>query len=88
MKVLIWNIRCNNKPLKQKEVRKMVARLKISIICLVETRVQKENIIKIRDNMLAGWEILHNCNDHWLGKIWICWDLDFLLLQWIYTSKC
>jgi exonuclease III len=72
--VLIWNISGVNKSLKQKEVKKMVARLKVSIIFLVETRVQKLNIIKIRDNMLPGWEILHNCNDHWLGKIWICWD--------------
>jgi hypothetical protein len=64
----------SNKPLKQYEVKKMVARLKVSIICLVETCVQKANIIKMRDNMLPGWEILHNCNDHWLGKIWICWD--------------
>lgn len=54
MNVLVWNIRGINKPLKQKEVKKMVARLKVSIICLVETRVQKANIIKIRDNMLPG----------------------------------
>jgi hypothetical protein len=37
MNILFWNVRELNMPLKQKEVRKMV---RISILCLVETRVK------------------------------------------------
>jgi exonuclease III len=62
MKILIWNIRGLNKPLKQREIKKMVSRLNISIVCLVETRVKQDHVLKIRDDMLPGWEIFHNYN--------------------------
>jgi hypothetical protein len=61
-------------PLKQKEIKKMVSRLKISILCLVETRVKKENFSRIVADMLPGWEVVNNYSKHCLGKIWICWD--------------
>jgi hypothetical protein len=61
-------------PLKQKEIKKMVSRLQISILCLVETRVKKENFSRIVADMLPGWEVVNNYSKHCLGKIWICWD--------------
>jgi hypothetical protein len=39
MKLLSWSIRGLNMPLKQKEIRRMVYSHRISILCLVETRV-------------------------------------------------
>lgn len=74
MKFISWNVRGLNNPLKQKEISKMVVRLKLSIICLVETRVQQENSKKIVDSMLPGWNFFHNYSKHLLGKVWICWD--------------
>jgi hypothetical protein len=74
MKVLIWKIRGLNKPFKHREVKKMVNRLKISILCLVETKVKQENVLKVKDAVIPRWEILHNYSAHWLGRIWVCWD--------------
>jgi exonuclease III len=48
MKFLIWNITGLNKPFKQKEIVKMIRRLKLSIVCLVETRVKQENSLRIK----------------------------------------
>jgi hypothetical protein len=58
-------------PLKQKEIKKMVSRLQISILCLVETRVKKENFSRIVADMLGSAGILE----------------DLLLILMIYTSK-
>jgi hypothetical protein len=65
----------------------MVNRMKISIVCLVETQAQQDNILKIHDGMLPGWEIIHNCNIHWLGKIWICWDPGGLSVSAVDVSE-
>jgi exonuclease III len=54
MNILFRNVRGLNMPLKQKEVRKMVRRLIISILCVVETRVKQENFSKIVVSMLPG----------------------------------
>jgi len=74
MKLLSWNIRGLNMPLKQKEIRRMVFSHRISILCLLETRVKQDNFPKVAGSMLPGWEIINNYSKHCLGKIWICWD--------------
>jgi exonuclease III len=74
MNILFRNVRGLNMPLKQKEVRKMVRKLRISILCLVETRVKQENFSKIVVSMLPGWEVINNYSAHILGRIWVCWD--------------
>jgi hypothetical protein len=52
----------------------MVVSLTLSIICLVETRVQQDNSVRIVKSMLPGWNFFHNYSMHLLGKTWICWD--------------
>lgn len=74
MKFLIWNIRGLNKPFKQKEIVKMTRRLKLSILCLVETHVKQENALRIKQFMLPRWDWVSNYCSHWSGRIWICWD--------------
>jgi exonuclease III len=74
MKILIWNIRGFNIPFKQQEVRKEVKRLNVNIICLVETRVKKDKAQNIKNTVLPGWNLIHNYDMHWLGRIWVCWD--------------
>jgi exonuclease III len=74
MKILIWNIRGFNIPFKQQEVRKEVKRLNVNIICLVETRVKKDKAQNIKNAVLTGWNLIHNYDMHWLGRIWVCWD--------------
>jgi exonuclease III len=74
MKLLSWNVRGLNMPLKQKEVRKVVRRLNLSIVCLVETRIKVDNFSQIVASMLPSWEVINNYSQHYLRKIWICWD--------------
>lgn len=74
MRILIWNIRGFNIPFKQQEVRKEVKRLNVNIICLVETRVKKDKAQNIKNAVLPGWNLIHNYDMHWLGRIWVCWD--------------
>jgi len=74
MKLLSWNVRGLNMPLTQKEVRKVVRRLNLAIVCLVETRVKVDNFPRIVASMLPGWKVINNYSQHYLGKIWICWD--------------
>jgi hypothetical protein len=74
MKLLSWNVRGLNMPLKQKEVRKVVRRLNLSIVCLVETRVKVDNFPQIVASMLPGWKVINDYSQDYLGKIWICWD--------------
>jgi len=59
----------------------MVNSLKLSIICLVETRVQQANSISVVKSMLPGWNFFHNYSMHLLGKIWICWDPGIISLS-------
>jgi hypothetical protein len=72
MKILSWNVRGLNMPLKQKEVRKLVRRLNLSIVCLGETLVKIENFPRIVASMLPSWEVVNNYSKHYLWKIWIC----------------
>jgi exonuclease III len=76
MNWVIWNIRGLNHPLKQREVRKMVKWLDLSLICLVETRVRLENTHEVRESILPGWEFVFCCSDNGLGKIWLFWKKD------------
>lgn len=61
-------------PIKQKEALKMIKRFKVSILCLVETIVKQENLVKIKAGMIPGWEMIHNYSAHRLGRIWVYWD--------------
>jgi exonuclease III len=74
MNILICNIRGLNMPLKQKGVTKMIKQFKVSILCLVETRVKQENCLKIKAAMIPSWGLIHNYSSHRLGRIWVCWD--------------
>uniref|UniRef100_A0A2N9FNM3 Reverse transcriptase domain-containing protein n=1 Tax=Fagus sylvatica TaxID=28930 RepID=A0A2N9FNM3_FAGSY len=70
-----------NHPMKQREVRKMVKRLDLSLICLVETRVRLENTHEVRESILPGWEFVFCCSDNGLGKIWLFWKKEMLDLH-------
>lgn len=71
MEVLAWNIQGLNDPLKQKEVKSSVRRLKVAIICILETRAPEVNERRIMENIVFGWDVLHNYNSHYLGRIWV-----------------
>jgi exonuclease III len=73
MNFLIWNIRGLNHPSKQKEVRDMIKLHKIGLICLIETRVKENKANRIRNSIVSDWDYIFNYDNHFLGRIWICW---------------
>lgn len=85
-KLLVWNVRGFNRPLKQHEVRKMIVAYGLNIICLLETRVQKENSSAILSRMLSGWRWFSNYSSHRLGRIWILYDHSITLLETLVTD--
>jgi exonuclease III len=72
MNFLIWNVRGLNHPSKQKEVVSIIKRHKISLICLIETRVKENKANKVRTCIVLDWEYVFNYEKHFLGRIWIC----------------
>jgi exonuclease III len=84
MNILIWNVRGLNHPSMHREVRSMIQRHKLSIICLIETRVKINKAEKVKDCIVPGWDYIFNYDQHFLGRIWICWkksDYEVLVLD-------
>jgi hypothetical protein len=62
----------------------MIQRHKLSIICLIETRVKINKAEKVKDCIVPGWDYIFNYDQHFLGRIWICWkksDYEVLVLD-------
>jgi exonuclease III len=76
MNFLIWNVRGLNHPSKQKEVKNMIKCHKISFICLIETRVKIQKADVIRSYIVPDWDYVYNYDQHFLGRIWVCWKKD------------
>ena len=74
MKVLVWNVRGMNDPLKQKLVVDRIRNLKINVVCLLETRVKEHNMKAIHNRHFQGWSMAHNyTNNACNGRIWVLW---------------
>ena len=57
--IFAWNMRGFNQPRKQKAIRYWVKAVKLSIGCLLVTRVQEDSFKKIFDVTFPGWSCLH-----------------------------
>ena len=73
MKILVWNVRGLNHPLKQKEVVNRINKLQVCIVCLLETRVKENKKQEIVDKWFAGWRLLQNYSHALNGQIWLLW---------------
>uniref|UniRef100_A0A5B7BES6 DUF4283 domain-containing protein n=1 Tax=Davidia involucrata TaxID=16924 RepID=A0A5B7BES6_DAVIN len=61
IKIVAWNIRGLNNPLKQKEVRKYARTQHPSIFCLSETKVKACNLDATFKKCFRDWNVIHNC---------------------------
>lgn len=87
MKFLVWNVRGLNDLSKQREVRNMVRRLRVDVVCLIETRVKVEKVDKITEAMLPEWGIFSNYEFNPLGRIWVCWNKEALDIAVLSKSE-
>jgi hypothetical protein len=57
------------------------------MICIVETKVKEENVTKVKNALFPDWQILHNCDSHWMGRIWVCWDPNVASIQGVSSHE-
>ncbi|KAH0898507.1 hypothetical protein HID58_048075, partial [Brassica napus] len=84
--IFAWNMREFNMPRKQKAVKYWVKAAKLSLGCLLETRVHEDNFQEVFDATFPGWSYIHNYSHHRLGRIWATGDT--FLCSFIYASNC
>lgn len=86
--IFAWNMRGFNEPRKHNTVKYWVRSAKLSLGCLVETRVQEEKFEEIfTATFPPSWKCLHNYSHHRLGRIWVCWSDDEVEVQPVLVSS-
>ena len=86
MKIASWNIRGENSPFKQQEIRSLVFSNNISLLGLNETRVHQANSSIIANELLRCWKVVFNYISHPNGRIWVLWNPDIIEVEVIYIS--
>ena len=84
MIVASWNVCGVNEPHKQKEVRSLISKHRISLLGLNETRTQSSKHLSIIHSICPSWRYFTNYSSNPSGRIWIMWDsalLDVLILS-------
>ena len=81
-----WNVRGLNPPLKQDEVRNLINTYKLSLIGLIETKVNFGRRIYLAKNLLPEWEVFYNYSSRSNGRIWAAWDPSALSVQLMFCS--
>ncbi|XVE56052.1 hypothetical protein DITRI_Ditri03aG0206000 [Diplodiscus trichospermus] len=74
MKIIVWNVRGLNNPLKQKEIIGRIKKIKAGLVCLLETRVKQHKMQEIVDRHFPGWGIIHDYSLAPNGRIWMLWN--------------
>lgn len=75
-----------NKSRKHHVVRDWICTSKSVFFCLVETRVQEEQISRIFENTFASWKLITNYDHHRLGRILVVWSNEVEVLP-LYKSS-
>lgn len=70
-----------NQPRKHNAVHHWVKSTKLSIGCLIETRVQEKNHQAVLESAFPGSQCLSNYNHHRLGRIWVVWSDEVIVQQ-------
>lgn len=61
-------------------MRGIVQRLKVNILCILETRVNVDDFVRIKEYIVLERQFLHNCASHHLGCIWLFWKPNLVRL--------
>ena len=51
-----------------------IRRLKVDLVCLLETKVKEHKMREIIDKWFPGWKIFHNYTQAVNGRIWMLWN--------------
>ena len=64
----------------------MILDHKLSLVCLIETRVSMIHKPLVLNSVFTDWEMLDNYNSHDLGRIWIGWDPRILKITKVFET--
>lgn len=79
--ILSWNIRGLNSPLKQSELRMLIAKHMVFVLGILETRVKEEHVEEVWPRLnLNEWKMVHNYSLNDQGRIWIMYDTKHIKL--------
>lgn len=85
-----WNIRGLNGPLKQSEVKSMIAKYKVAVMGVLETRVRKESMCTVWEKIKLNqcqWSLEHNYLMSDQGRIWVLYDTRQVCLRVLKMSS-
>ncbi|XP_057950976.1 uncharacterized protein LOC131145808 [Malania oleifera] len=74
MKIITWNIRGFNSPLKQNGVINLMKKNKVDIFCILETKLSSENLEKLMNKKFSTWRQANNFEQHSAGRILVLWN--------------
>ena len=86
MNLLCWNIRGLNSPLKQHEVAALLKKNKVDICALVEAKINRSKIEKLRSFRLKNWKIISNARGSAGARIVLIWNPDSVALDVLHSS--
>lgn len=87
MRLLTWNIRGFNDPLKAPAVKALLGVHDVNIIGLIETKVKAGNAAKVQKRLGQCWQWLDNYTHSSKGRIWLGWKSDALRVNLIHTHE-
>ncbi|KAK9689166.1 hypothetical protein RND81_09G040100 [Saponaria officinalis] len=78
--ITAWNVRGLNVPLRQHEIKEFLAKHKVVVAGLLETRVKIANSNKIMNKFLR-YRCVGNYSAHYNGRIWVLWQESLVALD-------
>ncbi|XP_056698437.1 uncharacterized protein [Spinacia oleracea] len=87
MNINSWNVRGLNDPIKVVEIKKFLANNNISVVSLLETKVQEKNSSKIQKKIGNGWQWIMNYECSPRGRVWLGWKHALFSVQLLHKSE-
>ena len=87
MKILCWNVRGLNSPLKQHEVAALLKKEHVDFCALVETKLSSHRIEQLRISRLQKWNITSNAMNSSNARIVLIWNPVSISLEVLHVSE-
>ncbi|XP_077252379.1 uncharacterized protein LOC143891728 [Tasmannia lanceolata] len=69
-----WNVRRLGTSTKRDNIKNIISKEKMPIMCLIETRATQDKLRDYVSSICADWQLVANYTNSDNGRIWIIWD--------------
>lgn len=90
--ISVWNIRGFNAPVHVQEARRFIRSNRLSVICLLETKVRATSESQVQQSFMPSWQFEIVRYDNAVSRMWLCWnptEMEVEILnvdvQWIHS---